>query len=382
MKCMGISALPCAHSSSVEWEERLPFALDLQLFADGDKTEEPTSKRRSDAKKKGQVGRSTELSTAFVLLIGFFTIKMLAQSIYNELYAYTTYIFGHLDQTLDVENIVNLFLEASIVFGKTALPIMLAIMLIGLGINFFQVGLNFNTEKLEPKLSNLNPINGVGRMFSKRSLVELVKSLLKIIVIGAFLYMVLKDQILAMPQFIYYDLDTSLGQMINIVLKMAFQICGVIMVIGVLDYGYQKWQTTQDLKMTKQEVKDEFKQTEGDPQIKCKIRQKQRQMAMARMMKEVPKADVIVTNPTHFAVALEYHKGMTAPKVLAKGQDLVAQKIKAIGRENHVPLVENVPLARALYRTTEIGDFIPQELYQSVAEVLAYVYRLKHHQTA
>lgn len=382
MKCMGISALPCAHSSSVEWEERLPFALDLQLFADGDKTEEPTSKRRSDAKKKGQVGRSTELSTAFVLLIGFFTIKMLAQSIYNELYAYTTYIFGHLDQTLDVENIVNLFLEASIVFGKTALPIMLAIMLIGLGINFFQVGLNFNTEKLEPKLSNLNPINGVGRMFSKRSLVELVKSLLKIIVIGAFLYMVLKDQILAMPQFIYYDLDTSLGQMINIVLKMAFQICGVIMVIGVLDYGYQKWQTTQDLKMTKQEVKDEFKQTEGDPQIKGKIRQKQRQMAMARMMKEVPKADVIVTNPTHFAVALEYHKGMTAPKVLAKGQDLVAQKIKAIGRENHVPLVENVPLARALYRTTEIGDFIPQELYQSVAEVLAYVYRLKHHQTA
>ncbi len=382
MKCMGISALPCAHSSSVEWEERLPFALNLQLFADGDKTEEPTSKRRSDAKKKGQVGRSTELSTAFVLLIGFFTIKMLAQSIYNELYAYTTYIFGHLDQTLDVENIVNLFLEASIVFGKTALPIMLAIMLIGLGINFFQVGLNFNTEKLEPKLSNLNPINGVGRMFSKRSLVELVKSLLKIIVIGAFLYMVLKDQILAMPQFIYYDLDTSLGQMINIVLKMAFQICGVIMVVGVLDYGYQKWQTTQDLKMTKQEVKDEFKQTEGDPQIKGKIRQKQRQMAMSRMMKEVPKADVIVTNPTHFAVALEYHKGMTAPKVLAKGQDLVAQKIKAIGRENHVPLVENVPLARALYRTTEIGDFIPQELYQSVAEVLAYVYRLKHHRTA
>lgn len=382
MKCMGISALPCAHSSSGAWEETAPFVLDLQLFADGDKTEEPTSKRRSDAKKKGQVGRSTELSTAFVLLIGFFTIKMLAQSIYHELNAYMTYIFGHLDQTLDAENLVNLFAEASIVFAKTALPIMLAVMLIGLGINFFQVGLNFNTEKIQPKLSNLNPINGVGRMFSKRSLVELVKSLLKILVIGAFLYMVLKDQILAMPQFIYYDLDTSLGQMVNIVLKMAFQICGVIMIIGVLDYGYQKWQTTQDLKMTKQEVKDEFKQTEGDPQIKGKIRQKQRQMAMSRMMKEVPKADVIVTNPTHFAVALEYHKGMSAPKVLAKGQDLVAQKIKAIGREHHVPLVENVPLARALYRTTEIGDFIPPELYQSVAEVLAYIYRLKHHQTA
>ena len=148
--------------------------------------------------------------------------------------------------------------------------------------------------------------------------------------------------------------------------------------MGVLDLAYQKWQTTQDLKMTKQEVKDEFKQSEGDPQIK----QKQRQMAMARMMQEVPKADVIVTNPTHFAVALEYHKGMVAPRVIAKGQDLVAQRIKEIGRESGVPLVENKPLARALFASTEIGDSVPQELYQAVAEVLAYVYRLKHRKRA
>ena len=149
------------------------------------------------------------------------------------------------------------------------------------------------------------------------------------------------------------------------------------MIMAVLDYAYQRWQTTQDLKMTKQEVKDEFKQMEGDPQIKGKIKQKQRQMAMARMMQEVPKADVIITNPTHFAVALSYHKGMMAPKVLAKGQDLVAQKIKAIGRENDVPLVENRPLARALFAATQVGDYVPRELYQAVAEVLAYVYRLR-----
>ena len=148
--------------------------------------------------------------------------------------------------------------------------------------------------------------------------------------------------------------------------------------LGFLDYGYQKWQTTQDLKMSKQEVKDEMKQSEGDPQIKGKIKQKQRQMAMSRMMQEVPKADVIVTNPTHFAVALQYHKGMQAPLVIAKGQDFVAQKIKKLAREASVPIVENRPLARALFASTNIGDAVPAELYQAVAEVLAYVYRLKH----
>ena len=159
---------------------------------------------------------------------------------------------------------------------------------------------------------------------------------------------------------------------------MAFEVIGVIMIVGFLDYAYQKWQTTQDLKMSKQEVKDEMKQSEGDPQIKGKIKQKQRQMAMSRMMQEVPKADVIVTNPTHFAVALKYDKGMVAPQIVAKGQDMVAQRIKDIARENRVPIVENKPLARALYAAADVGDIVPAELYQAVAEVLAYVYRLKN----
>jgi flagellar biosynthetic protein FlhB len=149
-----------------------------------------------------------------------------------------------------------------------------------------------------------------------------------------------------------------------------------------MDYAYQKWQTTQDLKMSKQEVKDEMKQSEGDPQIKGKIKQKQRQMAMSRMMQEVPKADVIVTNPTHFAVALKYEKGMVAPQIVAKGQDLVARRIKEIASENRVPIVENKPLARALYASTQVGDMVPAELYQAVAEVLAYVYRLKQRRRA
>ena len=385
MKCMAISASPCGPCNKAAppslWEEG-EWRFDLQLFADGDKTEEPTAKKRADARKKGQVGKSQELNTAFVLLMGFFMLKLLWDSIYLNIADYTKYILSHPAQTVDTETVIQLFLGIVELLAKTSFPIMLAIMFIGLGINFFQVGLHFNTEAMEPKLDKLNPINGFGRIFSKRALVEMLKSIFKIIVIGSALYVVLVDHVLSMPQFIFFGLENSLGQIADIIFNMAFKICGVIMVLGVLDLSYQKWQTTQDLKMTKQEVKDEFKQSEGDPQIKGKIKQKQRQMAMARMMQEVPKADVIVTNPTHFAVALEYHKGMVAPRVLAKGQDLVAQRIKEIGREAGVAIVENKPLARALFASTEIGDSVPQELYQAVAEVLAYVYRLKHRQRA
>ena len=371
MKCMETSELPLKLCNK-------SFYFDLQLFAGDDKTEEPTAKKRADAKKKGQVGRSTEISTAFVLLTGFFVLKVLWENIYTSIANYTTYIFTHLNQPVDTENISRLFIGIMEILATTALPIMLAIMIIGLGVNFFQVGLNFNTEAIGFKLDKLNPINGFGRIFSKRSLVELFKSLFKIAVIGYFLYTILSQQLLAMPQFIYFDLGTSLEQMSKINFSMSFEVIGVIMVLGFLDYGYQKWQTTQDLKMSKQEVKDEMKQSEGDPQIKGKIKQKQRQMAMSRMMQEVPKADVIVTNPTHFAVALQYHKGMQAPLVIAKGQDFVAQKIKKLARESSVPIVENRPLARALFASTNIGDAVPAELYQAVAEVLAYVYRLKH----
>ena len=371
MKCMEI------YHSRYALSNRSGFAFDLQRFA-GEKTEEPTAKKRADARKKGQVARSQEINSAFVLLIGFFGLKLLWDSIYSTIATYTTYVFSNLNQTVDTENILRIFIGIVIILAKTAFPIMIFIMLIGLAVNFFQVGLNFNTESIEFKLDKLNPINGFGRIFSKRSLVELAKSFFKILVIGFFLYRFIHEQILAMPQFMFFDLTTSLALVAEIIFRMAFIVIGVIMIMSFLDYGYQKWQTTQDLKMSKQEVKDEMKQTEGDPQIKGKIRQKQRQMAMARMMKEVPKADVIITNPTHYAVALSYEQGMTAPTVIAKGQDLVAQRIKEIGREARVPIIENKPLARTLFAVVQVGDSVPQELYQAVAEVLAYVYRLKH----
>ena len=370
MKCMAIFPLPCEPCSEHS------FTFDLQLFA-GEKTEEPTAKRKADARKKGQVGRSQEISAAFVLLAGFLAMKVLGSSIYEEIVNYTVYIFGHLNQDMNTESVTQIFLGVMEILARTALPIMLIIMIVGVAINIAQVGIAFTTEPLEFKLDNLNPITGFGRIFSKRSLVELVKSVLKIIIIGFFIYHYLVDEVLQMPKLIYLDLHASMERISKIIMDLAFEICGVFLILAVLDFGYQKWQTLQDLKMSKEDVKEEMKQSEGDPQIKGKIRQKQRQMAMQRMMQEVPKADVIVTNPTHFAVALQYSAGMRAPIVVAKGQDLVAQKIKAVAREAGVVIVENRPLARALYASVQIGDIVPQTLYKSVAEVLAYVYRLK-----
>ena len=371
-----------SHSNHLPLDDDLKnFVFDLQRF-DGEKTEEPTAKKRADARKKGQVARSQELNTAFVLLIGFLILRVLWEYLYVNIAEYTIYLYTHLSQSMSTEGISELFIGIMLLLAKTAFPVMIAILIVGLAVNVYQVGLMFSTEKMEFRLSNLNPINGFGRIFSKRSLVELFKSIFKIIVIGYFLYLYLKDQIPYMPQFIFFDLPESLAMIADIIFTMAFQVIAVIMIMAAADYAYQKWQTTQDLKMSKQEVKDEFKQMEGDPQIKGKIKQKQRQMAMQRMMSEVPKADVIVTNPTHLAIALQYKKGMIAPVVLAKGQDLVAERIKQIAREHRIIIVENKPVARALYEAVEVGGTVPAELYQAVAEIIAYVYRIKHRKAA
>ena len=374
MRCMETSPSPYGQYNN-KYRQPL-FQFDLQLFA-GEKTEEPTAKRKADARKKGQVGKSQEINAAFVLLAGFMVLKVLGGNAVAEIMNYSTYIYGNLNVDINEESIMQMFIGMIILLAKTSIPLMVFIMIIGLAMNLAQVGLNFSTETISFDPNKLNPINGAKRMFSKRSLVELIKSLLKIIIIGYFIITYLKDEVFQIPKLIYMDIFAGLNKMSDTIFFLAFKIIGVFIVMAVLDFAYQKWQNLQDLKMSKQEVKEEFKQQEGDPKIKGKIRQKQRQMAMARMMQEVPQADVIVTNPTHFAVALKYQSGMSAPIVIAKGQDLVAQKIKEIARESKVPIVENKPLARALFAAVEIGAAIPQELSKAVAEVLAYVYRLK-----
>lgn len=380
MKCTGIFLLFCAICNR---ERPLPkpaaepgFTFDLQLF-NGEKTEEPTEKKKGKAKKKGQVPKSQEINSAFVVLAAFVALEKMGGSVYQELKAFMIYSLTNLPDALTAELLLKLFLEIGYVLCKTALPIMLVIMTIALIVNVYQVGLNFTTEPLSPNFGKLNPINGMKRFFSKRVLVELFKSIFKVVIIGYFIYDFLKDEMFYLPRLIFADLSGSMELLASRIFSLAYQICKVLIVLGFLDFAYQKWDHKQSMKMSKQEVKDEAKQADLDPAIKSKIRQKQMAMAMQRMMQEVPKADVVVTNPTHYAVALKYEQGMTAPVVVAKGQDLVARRIKEIAKEAKVVIVENKPLARALYSAAEVGDLVPQELYQSVAEVLAYVYRLK-----
>lgn len=350
--------------------------FDLQLF-NGEKTEKPTGKRLRDAKRRGQFAKSREINSAFILFVGFWVLHLLGKHIFDTITSFMKFTYSNLPSNITTEFLVNVFLQIAVVLLKTVFPVMASIMLVAIIINIYQVGINFNTEPFGFKLSKFNPLSGMKRMVNLQALVELVKAALKIGIVGYFIWGFLEEEVKHLPQLIYADLWIVLSLVGDMIFSLVCQIGLVLFVLAIFDYMYQKWQYIKNLKMSKQEVKDEYKQMEGDPKIKAKIKAKQQELAMQRMMKEVPKADVIITNPTHFAVALKYEQGMVAPVVVAKGQDLIAQRIKEIAREAKVVIVENKPLARALYRATEIGDIIPQELYKSVAEVLAYVYRLK-----
>lgn len=351
--------------------------FDLQLF-NQEKTEEATPKRKEEARKKGQVAKSSEINSAFIILAAFFTLKVVGPYTYEELSGLFNFVYSQFSTAdFTINYIYMLFISLSIIFAKAALPVMVSILVISLIINFLQVGFNFTFEPLMPQFDRINPISGFSRLFSKRSLVELLKSILKILIVGYFIYRFISKEVMDVPRLISSDPADSLHTVAAMTFDLTLQIGAVMLVLAGLDYFYQWWDHNQSIKMSKEEVKQEYKQTEGNPQIKGKIKERQRAMAMQRMMQEVPKADVIVTNPTHFAVALKYETGMSAPTVIAKGQDLIAMRIKEIALENRVAIVENKPLARSLYASVDIGDLVPPELYQAVAEVLAYVFRLK-----
>ena len=355
------------------------FIFDLQRFDSSEKTEEPTQRKQDESRKKGQVAKSAELSSVFVILAAFVALKTASPYIYEKLTGYMRFIFGSLDVRGDfsIQSIHVVIMNAGVVFLEAILPIMVSVLVVSVVVSFMQVGFAFTPDTIMPQFSRINPIAGFGRIFSKRSLVELVKSLVKITVVGYFIYRFIRQETVRIPALMMSELAESFAVLSAIIYDLAFQIAMVILILAILDYGYQWWEHMQNLKMSKQEVKEEMKQTEGNPQIKGKIREKQRAMAMRRMMSEVPKADVIVTNPTHFAVALKYESGMDAPTVIAKGSDFIAQRIREIAKENDVVIVENKPLAQALFKHAEVGDFVPPDLYKAVAEVLAYVYRLK-----
>lgn len=343
-----------------------------------DKTEAATPKRRTDARNKGTVAKSMDMNTALVLLVCLFVIKVSGGFMMQGLSSILTETlsgFGHVYITQDT--VWNLARDYGVRMMAICAPVVLSAGLVGFSVNVMQVGFHASAQPMNPDLNKLNPITGMAKLFSARGLVELVKSMIKVAVVGYVAYTFLRAELPGFTKFADMSVQASTGLIAVLCWRMLMKACAVMAIIAILDYLYQRYQHEQSVKMTKQEVKDEYRLQEGDPQIKGRIRQKQRQMAKQRMMKDVPKADVIITNPTHLAVAIQYDsEHMSAPTVVAKGQRLVAEKIKEIAAANGIPIVENKPVARALYQAVEVGGQVPEELYQTVAEILAYVYRL------
>lgn len=361
------------------------YKINLQLFADGpgggDKTEKATPKRRREARKKGQVFQSREISTTLVLLFAFISLRLFGSNIYRQLADYMKKVFTEYPKIKDLympDILLRVFIDGLTVFFKAVGPILLTGLLTGLIVSYAQVGFLFTLETLKPDFKRINPISGMKRLFSLKGIVELVKAVLKVAAISYVTYSYLNGKVQTVVSLMDVDI-MGIASFIGITsIDLAIRICMVLVVIGAFDFAYQWWEFEKNMKMTKQEVKEEYKQIEGNPEIKAKIKQKQRQMSMRRMMQEIPKADVVITNPTHFACALKYdQQTAAAPVLLAKGQDYTALRIKEIARDNKVEIVENKPLARTIYDTVEIGQAIPPELYQAVAEVLAFVYSLK-----
>ncbi|WP_135547179.1 flagellar biosynthesis protein FlhB [Paenibacillus cymbidii] len=357
---------------------RFRLSLDLQLFAQ-EKTEPATPKKRSEARKKGQVAKSGEIPSSFILLFGFLSFAMLG-GFYKAriigVFSETFYSYMLMDVT--IANVTNMFGKLMVDSLVLLLPIFATSVLIAFLGNYLQFGLLFTGEPLKMKFSKLNPIEGAKRVFALRALVEFAKTLLKVTVVGVVVYIILIGQKEKLLSLAHVPLESAFVYVCQITLRLGLSIGAVLVVLAVLDYFYQRYEHEKGLRMSKQDIKDEYKKMEGDPLIKGKIKERQRRLALQRMMQDVPKADVIITNPTHFAVAVQYDgTKMEAPKVLAKGTDYVALRIREIAKEHGVMTMENKPLARALYAQVEIGQTIPAELFQAVAEVLAYVYKLK-----
>lgn len=367
-------------------EDRLLLHYNLQFFANdegGEKTEEPTAKKIDDSRKEGQVAKSKELSNACSLMALFLCLKLFigfaGERLVDAFLIFWRDMALYVNHTFDSVAVWQYMLQVIVYVLITCLPFVLVAFIVAFLAQRLQIKWKITSKPLQPKFSKLNPINGFKRMFSKQSLMELLMSVAKISIFTAVCYSVLKDNMGAFIAVYDLTIEDSLGILYDLVMELGLKISAVYVVISAADLFYQRWKHKKDLRMSKQEVKDEYKNSEGDPKVKSQQRQRMQQASRRRMMQSIPEADVVITNPTHFAVALRYDNTESqAPVVTAKGADYLAMKIKEIAKENDVEIVENKPLARMLYSNVEVGNEIPAELYQSVAEVLAYVYRLKN----
>ena len=367
----------------------MTLRYNLQFFAKegvgGEKTEPATPKKLEDARKEGQVAKSREIANGVGLLALFLLLKFWVGNLAGQLLELFPKVYKSINSTVvfwygDVPRV-----DIWRLFRHTLLQVLLIvgpILLIGFAVAFIcdvvQVGWKPTSKPLMPKLRKLNPLSGIKRIFSLNSLMELAKSLAKILLITYVVYSFIRNKWPLLFDIFSMELVQAIRLLGNIVTDLGIRISIVVLLIAFVDLIYQRVKFKNDMKMTKQEVKDEYKQSEGDPQIKGKIRQKMHEASRRRMMQELPRADVVITNPTHYAVAIRYDsEEADAPVVLAKGEDYLARKIKEIAKENNIEIVENKPLARMLYANVDVGQMVPPELYAAVAEVLAYVYQLK-----
>lgn len=369
---------------------QLLMQYNLQFFAKdgpgGEKTEDATPKKLSDARKDGQVAKSKELGSAVGLLALFLTLKLFIGSLGTQFLETFYYVYSRIPELItmvnggiSIQSFAALTTEIMKKILVMLLPVFLVAVISAVLVDIVQVKWQPTTKPLQPKFNKLNPVSGLKRLFSKDKLMELLKSVIKIVMIAYLAYSTIEEQFNIL--FLLYDMTLLSGiQAIgDIVINLGIKISVFYLVLGLADFIYQKFKFKEDMKMTKQEVKDEMKNSEGDPQIKGKQRSRMREASRRRMMSALPQADVVITNPTHFAVALKYDTEVCpAPYVIAKGEDYLALKIKETAKEHGIPIEENKPLARMLYHNVEIGTAIPPELYQVVAEILAAIYKSKN----
>ncbi|MCR5196917.1 MAG: flagellar biosynthesis protein FlhB [Pseudobutyrivibrio sp.] len=363
----------------------LLLQYNLQFFADGEggeKTEQPTSKKLSDARKEGKVAKSKEVVNGIALFGFFLGLRVFTgfagfrfEEIFSWIYSIIPDVVKMNGSGLTINTVSGIVFTLLLRMLIILLPFLIIGFLTGFVANLVQVGWQPTLKPLQPKLNKFNPVSGFKRIFSKQSIVNLLMALAKLFLVFYISYLTVRDQ--ANNLFVLYDVNlmAALNLIFRIIVDTGIKISIIYIILGLIDYAYQRWKFRDDMKMTKQEVKDEYKNTEGDPQIKGKQKQRMMESSRRRMMQNVPKADVVITNPTHLAVAILYDNTKDeAPRVVAKGEDYLASKIREAAKDNGVPIVENKPLARALYATVEVDEVIPPELYQAVAEILAVVY--------
>lgn len=346
----------------------------------GEKSEKATPKRRSDERKKGNVFQSKDAISVAALVANFTALSVLFPHVRTSLVSLLNRFFHDISRydALTIEQMSSLWMSAALTFALVALPLLLVSLLINIVASGAQTKFNFAFDSIKFKLERINIMKGFGKLFSLRSIVELIKSVVKIVMLGTILYMVLIDRFHSIPKMLDMEFKESLGYLGSTIMSIVYSVGAVFVFLAAADYAYQWYEHEKNLKMSKQDIKEEYKQLEGDPVIKGKIKERQRMMAQRRMMQEVPKADVIIRNPTHYAIAIKYELGKhMAPMVIAKGMDDIALKIIDVASKHDIVTVENKPLARGLYEGVELNQPIPEEFYHGVAEVLAFVYQMK-----